>query len=106
MKVKIFSIYDSKAAAWLPPFFLPQSGIAIRAFVDCVAKEGHNFNLHPEDYTLALLGEFDDETAKFIQSDRASESLITGLAAVAASIKEKSEKSGFVTLNQSGVENG
>lgn len=64
MKNKIFTIYDQKAKAFLPPFFLPQEGMAIRTFSDCVNKEGHQFNAHPADYSLAEIGTFDEETGK------------------------------------------
>lgn len=31
-ELKLFSIYDTKALAYLPPFFLPQRGQAMRTF--------------------------------------------------------------------------
>ncbi len=64
MILKIFTIHDSKAGAFLPPFYLPQQGMAIRTFGDCVNDGKHEFSKHPEDYTLFLLGTFDDNTAK------------------------------------------
>lgn len=59
----IFCIFDQKAAAHLPPFILPRKEMAERTFADCCNKEGHQFQAHPEDYTLMRLGTFDDETA-------------------------------------------
>ena len=59
---KIFSIYDSKAAAFLPPFILPKAEMAQRTFADCVNSPDHQFGAHPEDYTLFELGHWDDET--------------------------------------------
>lgn len=58
----IFAVYDQKAGAHLPPFILPTIPMAERTFGDCVNKEEHQFNAHPEDYTLIRLGTFDDET--------------------------------------------
>jgi len=104
MKTYVFSIYDSKAVAFLPPFFLPQKGMAVRAFTDCCTKQGHNFNMHPEDYTLVLLGEFDDANGQFIQHSGGTENLVTGLQAVAQSV-EKTGQTGTITLDQSGAEN-
>jgi len=65
MKFKIFSVYDDKAKAYLPPFFLPEVGMAVRAFKDCVNDPGHNFGKHPADYTLFQCGAFDDRTGLF-----------------------------------------
>ncbi len=57
---KMFSIFDVKAMAYLPPFFLPQSEVAVRIFSDCVNSNDHQFGKHPGDYTLFELGSFDD----------------------------------------------
>lgn len=62
MILKIFSVYDSKAEAYLPPFFVASKGAAIRMFSDACNDVGHNFFKHAEDYTLFELGEFDDLT--------------------------------------------
>ena len=63
MKVKIFAIYDSKAEAYLQPFFMPARGQAIRAFTEAVNDKSTNFYKHAEDYTLFEIGEYDDATA-------------------------------------------
>jgi len=59
---KIFSIFDGKAMAYLPPFCLPEVGMASRTFGDCVNSADHQFGLHPEDYTLFQIGLYDDST--------------------------------------------
>ena len=64
MNIKIFSIYDSKADCFIPPFFMHEQGMAIRAFTDCANSDDHQFSRHPEDYTLFFLGDFDDATGK------------------------------------------
>jgi len=64
MILKIFTIYDQKAKAYLPPFFLPERGQAIRTFTDCVNSPEHHFGKHPADYTLFELGHFTDDNAK------------------------------------------
>lgn len=56
MMQKIFTIYDSKAHAYLPPFFLPEAGMAVRVFSDCVNDKSHQFSKHPGDYTLFQIG--------------------------------------------------
>lgn len=61
MKHTIFSVYDQKAEAYLPPFVLHNEGMAGRVFADCCNNPEHNFGKHPEDYSLFRLGTFDDE---------------------------------------------
>lgn len=63
MKLQIFSVYDSKAKAYLPPFFLPEIGMATRVFQNCANDKGHQFGANAEDYCLFHIGEFDDSTA-------------------------------------------
>lgn len=60
MVTRIFSIFDVKANAYLPPFFLPEDAIAIRTFGDCVNDKTHAFGMHPEDYMLFYIGSFDN----------------------------------------------
>ncbi len=60
MKHKMFSVFDVKAQAYLPPFCLHETAMAVRAFSDCVNGGDHQFGRHPGDYTLFELGSFDD----------------------------------------------
>jgi len=60
MKHKMFSVFDVKAMCYLPPFCLPETGMALRVFGDCVNSSDHQFGKHPGDYTLFELGSFDD----------------------------------------------
>lgn len=64
MMKKIFAIFDEKAEAFLQPFFLDTVGQAERALIDCMSDSTHNFARHPSDYTLFLIGEFDQLTAE------------------------------------------
>lgn len=61
---KIYTIFDAKAHAYLPPFYMQNEKVAIRAFKDAVDDPKSNFYRHPEDYTLHCIGTFDDETAQ------------------------------------------
>ncbi len=63
MKTQIFVIYDNKADAYLPPWFVTTNAMAVRAFSDCVNDPKHNFGMHPEDYTLFKIGVFDNANA-------------------------------------------
>lgn len=66
MRHVLMSVYDSKAAAFLPPFTLPTIGMAKRTFADCAQDLGHAFARHPGDYTLFELGWFDDSTGQLV----------------------------------------
>ncbi len=77
MILKIFTIYDEKAKAYLPPFFLPESGMAIRTFKDCINSKEHQFAKNPDDYTLFALGFFNDASASM--EPHAPKSLGNGL---------------------------
>ena len=60
----MFVIYDSKADAYMQPWFLNTTPMAIRAFTDCIGDPKHNFGAHPEDYTLFSIGTYDNADAK------------------------------------------
>lgn len=65
MITHIFTVFDSKTEAYLPPFYAQSKGAALRSFMDAVGDNSHEFAKHAEDYTLFYLGTFDDSTAKF-----------------------------------------
>lgn len=62
MILQIFSIFDQAAQAYLPPFFLPSKGLAIRGFSDTCNDPNSNINRHPADFTLFQIGTYDDAT--------------------------------------------
>jgi len=61
MKIRIYSIYDLAARAWLQPFFSPTDETAARAFRHACNDPDIMFSQHSPDYTLFFVGEFDDE---------------------------------------------
>lgn len=61
----MFSIFDTKAAVFGTPFFMPREGMAIRALQDLVNDGQSMVNKHPEDFSLYHIGDFEDETASF-----------------------------------------
>ena len=65
---KIFTVYDEKAHAYLPPFFMARNEQALRVFGDCLNSADHQFAKHPADYTLFEIGNFDDNSAEIIPS--------------------------------------
>lgn len=72
--MNIFSIYDSKADAYLQPFFSANSETAERELSSAVNNPGpqerpNNFYWYAEDYTLFLIGHFDENTGKIAAYD-------------------------------------
>lgn len=65
MIAQIFTVYDSKTEAYLPPFFTQTKGAAIRMFEDTCNDQEHQFYRHSEDFTLFQLGSYDDQIASF-----------------------------------------
>ena len=59
MRLIICAVADSKAEIFMEPMFFQAEGQAIRAFADAVNGSEGNFALHPEDFTLFVVGEFD-----------------------------------------------
>lgn len=60
MIMKAFAIYDGKGLCYGVPFFMGQSGQAVRAFDDLVNDERSAVNKHAGDYVLYEIGTFDD----------------------------------------------
>ncbi len=65
MILKIFSMRDEKAEAFVRPFFMPTLALAIRAVTTAGQEDTHPFALHPKDYILYELGTWDEEHADF-----------------------------------------
>jgi hypothetical protein len=64
MTKQVFAVHDSAAGAYLAPFVVHGEGLAVRMFNDLVSEPGHQFNKHPEDYTLFKIGRFDEATGE------------------------------------------
>ncbi len=65
MILKIFSMYDDKALAFVRPFFMPNLAMAQRAIVKGSEEKNHPFHEHPNDFILYELGTWDEEHAEF-----------------------------------------
>ena len=103
MKLKIYTIYDQKAEAYLPPFYMQNNQMAVRALSDSVNNEEHQFGKYPEDYTLYTLGEFDDSTS-IIKQFKESPMLVMTCLSLKAKIKSDREAE-FDALNEIIAEN-
>lgn len=65
MKTNVYSIYDEKAQAYLPPFYFDHHGQALRAFQSSLKDKNSNISQYPEDYSIYHLGEFNKVSGKF-----------------------------------------
>lgn len=65
MILRAFSIHDVKAETFTPPFYQNTDGQATRVFQDLVNNPDHGIGKHPQDYTIFMVGTFDDNTGHF-----------------------------------------
>lgn len=65
----IFSVHDSKAEAFVQPFFAPTVAVGVRMFAGACNEESNEFARFAADYTLFELGTFDPETAQITMLD-------------------------------------
>lgn len=65
MILRAFSLYDSKALVYSPPFYAATDAAAIRMVSDTVADPQTSLSRHPSDYILVRVGEFDDNKGLF-----------------------------------------
>lgn len=61
MILKMFTIYDSKAEVYQPPFCARTSAEAVRIFQGLANDDTHPIGQYPSDYTLFRIGMFDQE---------------------------------------------
>ncbi len=90
MKMNMYSIYDTATGAYMRPFFLQSDGQALRMFEDIVMDAEHEVGKHPEDYSVARIGLFNDQTAEL--TDENVEILATGMEMVAKGRKVNGEQ--------------
>ena len=62
MKYKVYVVHDSKADAFMMPFFMQEDAQAVRGFQDQVNNPESPFFNHAEDYTLFNIGRYSEET--------------------------------------------
>lgn len=65
MKLKAYSIRDTKGEIFHAPFYQPTYGLAERHFESAVNDPRSTINQFPEDFDLYYVGEYDDQTGKF-----------------------------------------
>lgn len=70
MITKVFSVFDSAARVYQPPFHCPTAATALRAFKDCANSKQHFIGQHPADYTLMEIATFCDSTGAYMPLDQ------------------------------------
>lgn len=65
MILQVFSVYDTKAEAFMPPVYMHSKGEMIRSFSDAANDSSSGIAKHPADYVLFHLGEWDNSTALY-----------------------------------------
>lgn len=66
MILNAYTIYDSKALTYSPPFFAVAHGSAIRMVMDTANDPNTTLGRHPADYTLFCVGLFDDQAGRMV----------------------------------------
>jgi len=69
MKLKAFSVRDSKAEVYGQPFYGNTHGHAERSFSQLVNDKTSQPGQYPEDFDLYHIGEYDDQTGIFTPLD-------------------------------------
>lgn len=66
MNLKMYSLFDSAAQSFNNPIYMHNDGLAVRLFQDQVnSKEDNQIKLHPEQFTLFRVGEWNDKDCTF-----------------------------------------
>nr|WAE43924.1 MAG: nonstructural protein [Microviridae sp.] len=63
--MKVFTIYDSKVVSYFKPFYEATAASAIRAVTLALKDESCAFAQCPSDYTLFVLGDYDESSGLF-----------------------------------------
>lgn len=69
MTLQVFAIRDTKAEAYMRPFFTQTKGLALRSFIEIAKDKEHPIGKYPGDYHLFRIAEYDDNTGKISPLD-------------------------------------
>lgn len=65
MLLRAYTLHDSKALTYSPPFFQHNDALAIRMLTDLVADTNTAPGRHPADFRMYCVGTYDDLTGSF-----------------------------------------
>lgn len=60
----VFSVFDSKAEIWSPPFIARNSGVATRIFEQAVNDANGEISKYPSDYALMEIGAWSEDEGR------------------------------------------
>lgn len=66
MILRAYSIFDTKALQYHPPFYSSTDGAAVRSLSDLANDANTNIGRHPTDYVLYCVGTWDDNKGTFL----------------------------------------
>lgn len=66
MLLNAYTLYDSKALTYSPPFFTTAHGAAVRMVMDIAGDVNTSVGRHPADYTLFCVGHWNDATGTML----------------------------------------
>lgn len=70
MKLRVYATHDASIDAFHQPFFARTDVECHRMFVESLRRDQKsNLFLYPEDFSVYVVGEFDDETGRVIGCD-------------------------------------
>ena len=80
MILQVVAVRDRAADAFMRPFFVPTIGMAVRSFQDEVnrANPDNSMWVHPEDYDLYSLCQFDEDSGQFVSDGRGPRMVAVG----------------------------
>ena len=82
MKKDMYAVFDTASGVYDGPIPGVSNAHMVRHFSDMATNPEHPIGQHPEDYSLVLIGVWNDGTGEV--TNIPNETLITGLEAVAA----------------------
>lgn len=62
--MKLYAIKDTALGAYTNLMVFPSEGVAIRAFTNEANRRESEINVHPKDYELHHIGEWDERTGQ------------------------------------------
>lgn len=65
MRHEVWTVFDSAAGFYMPPFYARSKGEAIRSFRESANDDRSNIKKYADQFTLFHLGFYDDATAAF-----------------------------------------
>ena len=63
----VTAIYDSKAEMYGQPFLMRTRGEAVRGFIDVANDKKTEIGVHPEDFSLWYIADYDESKGKFLE---------------------------------------